>query len=203
MGNFLSLDAVNVALVFVVPGYIISAFRAHFITGQKVSGPDYYVRLLTLSAVNFIMAGWTIYLAIAWDAGPVPRLFVWLFVLGISPMFIGIVSGLSSKREWLRKIYSRLGLSPLHVIPTSWEYQFSTLTESWILVVLKDGTKFAGLWGGRSFASSRPDERDLLIEQVFEIPDDGGPWTSTNKSVFIASGEIRTIEFVPTDRSES
>jgi hypothetical protein len=200
MGNFLSLDAIYIALVFVVPGYIISSFRAHFITGQRLDGPDYLVRLLTLSALNFTLSGWAIYLALAWDTEPVTRTFVWLFVLAVSPVLIGIVSGLGSKQEWLRRVYSRFGLSPLHIIPTSWEYKFSNLTESLVLVVLKDGTMFAGYWGGKSFASSRPEERDLLIEQVYEIQKDG-PWTPTNKSVFIGSGEIRTIEFIPVERN--
>ncbi|MER8427641.1 DUF6338 family protein [Mesorhizobium sp. M1403] len=201
MGNFLSLDAIYVALVFVMPGYIIASFRAHFITGNRLDGPDYFVRLLTLSALNFTLSGWAIYLAIAWDVGVEMRLAVWLFVLLVSPAVIGFISGIGSKAEWLRSIYGWFRLSPLHIIPTSWEYQFSTLRETWVYVVLKDGTTFAGYWGSRSFASSRPEERDLLIEQVFEVPDDG-PWTPTNKSVLIASGEIRTVEFTPIERNK-
>lgn len=200
MGNFLSLDAVNVALVFIVPGYIISTFRAHFITGQKLGGTDYLIRLLSLSTVNFTISGWTIYLAVAWNSDPIVRALVWLLVLGISPAIIGLISGLASKREWLRRIYGRLGLQPIHIIPTSWEYKFSTLNASWLLVVLKDDTKFAGYWSGKSFASSQPDERDLLIEQIFDIPEIG-PWIPTNKSVFIGPGEIKTIEFIPVERS--
>lgn len=200
MGNFLSLDAIYVALVFIVPGYIISSFRAHFITGHRLDGADYFVCLLTLSAVNFTLSGWTIYLALAWEAGPVVRALLWLFVLAVSPALIGFISGLGSKAGYIRYLYGSLGLSPLHIVPTSWEYQFSTLQEAWVYVVLKDGTTFAGYWGGKSFASSRPEEHDLLIEQVFEVPEDG-PWTSTAKSVLIASGEIRTVEFTPIERS--
>jgi hypothetical protein len=199
MGNLLSLDALNIAIVFIVPGYIISTFRGHFISGQKISGADYTVRLLTLSALNFTVSGWAIYLAIAWDSNPALRAIIWLIVLGISPMALGVLSGLASKREWLRKIYAYLGLGPLHVIPTSWEYQFSNMIEAWVFVVLKDETKFAGYWGGRSFASSQSDERDLLIEKVYDVPEDG-PWIPTNKSLFIAAGEILTIEFIPVER---
>nr|WP_029926232.1 DUF6338 family protein [Ochrobactrum sp. UNC390CL2Tsu3S39] len=197
MENFLSLDAIYVALVFLVPGYVISSCRSHFITGQKLDGHDYLVRLLTLSALNFLLSGWTIYLAIAWEWSPELRVFLWVLVLGICPAIIGIISGLSSKAGWLRNVYGWMGFSPVHVVPTSWEYQFSSLIEAWVLVVLKDGTTFAGYWGGKSFASSRSDERDLLIERVYEVPETG-PWTATNKSVLISGGEIRTIEFTPT-----
>lgn len=198
MGNFLSLDAIYIAFVFVVPGYIISCFRAHFVTGRKPTRPDYFVRLLTLSALNFTISGWAIYLAFAWDTGPVARTLVWLFVLGVSPVAIGIISGMGSQREWPRNLYGWIGLSPLHYIPTSWDYQFSKQAAWWVLVVLKNDTKFAGYWSGKSFASSEPEERDVLIEQVFEIPDEG-PWTPTNKSVLITSGEIRSIEFIPAE----
>jgi hypothetical protein len=43
-------------------------------------------------------------------------------------------------------------------------------------------------------ASHDTNERDLLIEQVFEVPDIG-PWKSTAKSLLIMAGEIQTIEF--------
>ena len=57
------------------------------------------------------------------------------------------------------------------------------------------------MWAGRSFASDDRTERDLLIEQVFEIPD-AGAWVSTSKSILIMAGEIQTIEFIPQERIE-
>ncbi len=70
-----------------------------------------------------------------------------------------------------------------------------------MLVKLKCGTQFAGWWAGSSFASDDKADRDLLIEQVFEVPD-AGPWKPTDKSVLIMAGEIQTIEFTPEDRNE-
>ncbi|RWM10449.1 DUF6338 family protein [Mesorhizobium sp.] len=200
MGNFLSLDAVYVAFVFVVPGYIISSFRAHFITGQRLDGPDYFVRLLTLSALNFALSGWVIYLVVNSSSDAKVRALAWGFVLLAAPAIIGFAIGVTSKAGWLRKMYGWFGLSPIHVIPTAWDYQFSTMCGSWVFVVLKDDTTFAGYWSDRSFASSRPDERDLLIERVFEVGDNGA-WTPTNKSVLICASEIRTIEFTPAERN--
>ena len=52
--------------LFIVPGYIISIFRAHFLVGQKAKGVDYSIKLITLSALNFLVSGWMIYLALAW-----------------------------------------------------------------------------------------------------------------------------------------
>lgn len=201
MDGFLSLDAIYVALIFIVPGYIISFFRAHFVTGKELDGYMYVVHLITLSCLNFVIFGWAIYIATAWDISPEIRSIVWIFVLAAAPALIGFLSGVSSKKDWLRRIYAQIGLSPIHVVPTSWDYHFSGLSQSWVLVVLKDGTQFAGYWGGKSFASSDFKERDLFIEHVFEIPDTG-PWTPTTKSVLICAGEIRSIEFTPIERKQ-
>ncbi|MBZ9940157.1 DUF6338 family protein [Mesorhizobium sp. BR1-1-13] len=95
---FLSLDAVYVAFVFVVPGYIISSFRAHFVTGQRLDGPDYFVRLLTLSALNFALSGWVIYLAVNSSSDAKVRALAWGFVLLAAPAIIGFASGVTSKQ---------------------------------------------------------------------------------------------------------
>lgn len=70
------------------------------------------------------------------------------------------------------------------------------MEESWVLVVLKDGTKFAGLSGSSSFMSSDPNERDFYLQQIYEIAPDK-TWHATESSLLICSGEIRTIEFWP------
>jgi hypothetical protein len=65
-----------------------------------------------------------------------------------------------------------------------------------VLVVLKDGTKFGGRFGAQSFASSDGKERDVYIEQVYEI-DKYDLWTPSDQGVLILASEIRTIEFWP------
>lgn len=197
--NMFSLDAVYISLIFIVPGYITYWIRSNFVTGRQLAGHEYYVHLLTLSAVNFVLFGWVAYLALAWDAAPIKRVFTWVFVLAVAPALIGFVSAFATNAGWLRKIYGRLGLSPVHVIPTAWDYSFSKLGETWVYVVLKNDTTFAGYWGEASFASSVSGERDILIEKVYTVSGDGS-WNPTNRSVLIASGEICTIEFIPVER---
>jgi hypothetical protein len=194
MEGLVSLDAVYVALVFLVPGYLVWVLRGHFVVVRKTDGPEFYLHLLALSAVNFALSGWTIYLAIAWEAHATVRALLWLTVIVISPAALGVLSGLATRHEWLTKAYQRLKLHPMHSIPNAWDYQFSRDEESWALVMLKDGTRYAGIWQHGSFASTDPAERDLLLTSVHDIPDDG-PWSPNGKSVYIAAGEIQTIEF--------
>lgn len=118
-------------------------------------------------------------------------------VIALVPAGLGILSGIATRKEWIHRLYQRAGFEPLHYIPNAWDFLFGRHEEQWALVVLKDDTKYAGKWTSGSFASTDPLERDLLLVDVHNIPDDG-PWQPTGKSVYIAAGEIRTIELTPT-----
>jgi Family of unknown function (DUF6338) len=125
-----------------------------------------------------------------------------MVVIILIPAIAGIASGVCNQRDYFRKIYHHFNFEPIHTVPSAWDYKFSKSPGEWVLVKLKDGTQFAGWWAGQSFASDDRTERDLLIEQVFEVPQ-SGPWKSTSKSLLIMAGEIQTIEFTPHNRNES
>jgi hypothetical protein len=196
-----SLDAVYIALVFIVPGFVIRAVRAQFIIEQDRTQADQVLRFFTYGAINFALSGWVIYLTIAYSADAAFRAMAWTIVLLIAPCLIGITSAYCSQREVMTGLYRIMGLKPIHVVPWSWDYKFASIKQSWLLVTLKSGDRFSGFWAGDSFASTDPKERDLLIEKVYEVPEQG-PWTATDRSVLIAAGEIRTIEFIPYKESK-
>ena len=50
----------------------------------------------------------------------------------------------------------------------------------WVLVTLKDGTRFAGYCGPQSFITSDPAERDMYIEQIYDLDADH-QWVSVGK----------------------
>lgn len=201
MEGLAKIDAIYIALVFIVPGYVFLSFRNQFVAGQGKIGKDQILSYLTLSGVNFALCGWIIYAAYSNDCGVPIKAASWMLVIIIIPAGAGIFTGVASQRDLVRKLYHRLKLEPIHAVPSAWDYKFSKSPGEWVLVKLKDGTQFAGWWAGRSFASDDRTERDLLIEQVFEVPDTG-PWKPTAKSLLIMAGEIQTIEFTPQQRNE-
>ena len=77
------------------------------------------------------------------------------------------------------------------------------MTEQWVLVTLKDGTRFAGFCGSDSFMSSDPSERDIYIQQVYDVDDDNNWSSSAEKALLIIADEIQTIEFWPYVLQES
>lgn len=198
MGSLTDFDTVFVAMAFCVPGYVYLVVRGHIVPGHRVRGTESLITLLSISTVNFMLWAWAVYLVVGSDEVPewtTPA--IWTFAILVSPAIMGILSGLSTKFGWLKKIYLFLKLHPIDIIPTSWDYAFSKREPCYVIVTLDNGGTFAGLWGARSFASDEPTERDIYIEKVCKI-DKKGAWTATDRSVLIKGEHIRSIEFVPT-----
>src|SRR3546814_4464696 len=121
----------------------------------------------------------------------------WLLVILVGPAVLGVLSGYNTQRGWLRRLFQHAGLQPVHVMPTAWDWQFSRLAGSnWVLVTMQDGSTVAGLFGGQSFASSDPAERDIYIEQVYDYTADG-EWhcARPGHSILVMRDEIRFVEF--------
>jgi hypothetical protein len=201
MEGLTKIDAIYIALVFIVPGYVFLSLRNQFIAGHSKVGKDQILSYVTLSGVNFAAFGWIIYAAYKNDFGVPTMALSWMLVIILIPATGGVLAGAINRRELMRGLYHWLKLEPVHTIPSAWDYKFSRSPGEWVLVKLKNGTEFAGWWGSQSFAADGYIDRDLLIERVFEVPD-SGPWTSTAKSMLIMAGEISTIEFTPNVRSE-
>jgi len=69
------------------------------------------------------------------------------------------------------------------------------MKERWVLVALKNGVSFAGLYGRESFAASSPEERDLDLQWINDINEDGTWSVAGEKGVLITADEVSTIEF--------
>ena len=82
-------------------------------------------------------------------------------------------------------------------MPTGWDWIFSRTEECYVIVTLKDGTEVAGYFGTNSMASSDPDRRDIYLEKVYKIPEDGGIWEIVDGSlgIHIDGSEIALVEF--------
>jgi hypothetical protein len=197
--TFTSFDAVFFTVAFLVPGFIWESVLHLFVRRREDRGDRVWIRFLTLSAFNYAFWSWLIYLLFL-RAGVLeqPRVaaFAWSFILLVSPVAFGVITGLLSQRAIVRRLLARYGVYTVHPIPTAWDYVFSHLTGSWVLVTIADGSTVAGVFSARSFASSDAAERDLFLEQLYEVEDDG-PWQPVpmNCGVWIRGDAIRAIEF--------
>lgn len=119
-----------------------------------------------------------------------------LLLYAVVPTVLGL--GLASARQngWEYLIGRKLGLQFAHHIPAAWDFTFSRLGRgTFILVTLANGSEIAGLMGAGSFASSSKEERDLLIEEVWNVGDDGTWMPATPKrSILLCGKDIRHVE---------
>ena len=187
---------------FLVPGIVILFVRSHFVTTKIMTGEN----AISYAAVSLL------YHALALPALGVfmpdhvsdyGRLFVWFLYLAVVPALFGVALGVNVQKDLLRRALRRIGLNPIHAIPTAWDWKFGRMTGEWVLVTLRNGTRFAGYCGPDSFVSSDPDNRDLYIQWVYDIDDDSEWRPRGENGVLIAAGEISTIEFWPAEPKEA
>lgn len=197
MPNLISLDNLYLILAFVVPGLIALFVRAQFVTGRSPPHTAAMLSYMTISAIYYALA--LPFAASVWQPTEpgTPEPLAWFGLVFVGPAVFGLLLGINIQQGLLRRILRWCGLNPVHVMPTAWDWKFGGMKEQWVLVTLKDGTRFAGFCGKNSFMSSDPAERDLYIQWIYDI-DDCNNWSSRgDNSVLIAASEIRTIEFWP------
>jgi len=194
-----TLDAVIYSIMFLLPGYVFSSTYHMFVPSAREDSATFFLRYLLFSFLNFCLWFWLIHLVV--DSGiisdsPFVAILVSIEIVIISPTLLAIGAAWLSQRGVLMSLLERLGLRPMHAIPASWDYLFGGLRQvTWMLVTLKDGEKIAGMFGPHSFASSDPEERDLFLEDVYTIDDDG-VWhrSSPDAAILISGSEIKCIE---------
>lgn len=163
---------------FLVPGFVWCSMVAMLVPQKGEQSQISFLRFLTFSCVNYAFWSWLIYLLIKsefFTDHVVRSAIAWGLIILISPVVLGLITGHFSQSETVLRFLRRLGLNPIHPIPTAWDYKFgNTIGPAWVLVTMKDGSKVAGLFGTRSFASSDAADRGSLYSRSISRH---GRWT--------------------------
>lgn len=189
-------EKLRLFLLFAVPGIVALYVRSQFLTGRMPPIAEGIVAYVTLSliyhaAIFPILNSLYLEPVVGW------RWIAWFILLFILPALLGALLGANVRKGWTKGLLTRVGINTVHPVNAAWDWYFGGCKECWVLVVLKDGTKWAGYLGQRSFMSSDPSERDILIENVYELDSKTDAWTPRPSSVWIAHGEIQSLEFWP------
>src|ERR1700686_2989340 len=134
MDGLTKIDAIYVALVFIVPGFVFLSLRNQFVVGQAKLGKEQLLSYVTISGVNFALCGWIIYAAYQNNFGVPAKAASWILVIIVIPALAGIVIGVCNQRDYVRRVFHWLKLTPAHSIPSAWYYKFSKSSVKWILV---------------------------------------------------------------------
>ncbi len=203
MPDLKSLDNLYLILGFLVPGLIALFVRSQFVTGRRPPHAAALLSYLTVSVIYYALALPFADSVMAIQAPGYPKALAWFGLVFAGPALFGLLLGINIQQGLLRRFLRWCRLNPVHVMPTAWDWKFGGMREQWVLVTLKDGTRFAGFCGQNSFMSSDPAERDIYIQWIYDI-DENNKWSARGENgVFIAAGEISTIEFWPYNPQET
>jgi hypothetical protein len=195
-------DLFFIVAVF-VPGFIYRIVLANFVpVKQGRSNEVLMLGLLTATAVNYALCSPLIYLLLngmLFASSPTGQAAMWFVVVGVVPVFLALVSAYSVQRDWAVRIFRRLRLRSINPIPTGWDWIFGRTEPCYMVVKLRDGTEIAGYFGARSMASSDAASRDIFIEKVYRIRDEG-PWQLVERSngIWVDGSQISSVEFQKT-----
>ena len=184
-----------------VPGFIGSGVFSVFVPTRAHREKEILrLRYLTATAFNYAICSPLIYLLLVGELFPastVGQALTWFVVVFAAPALLGALAAWIVQRDGLARFFGWLGLRTISPIPTGWDWIFSTTDPCFVLITLTDGTEIAGYFGRQSMASSDPSRRDIFIELVYTVPDDGGPWQEAEGSLgmHVDGAHIAYIEF--------
>lgn len=193
----------------VVPGVIIVFVRSQFVKGKILPYPAGFLSYLTVSTVYWlvllVLIFPTVMLILDYTEAhyfitPVNE-FKALICVVVVPILVGLIAGWVATKGYVYKILYFLKLNPIHPTPTAWEWCFSETVEQFVLITLKNGVQFGGILGADCFASSDIENQDIYISEIYEI-DAQNKWIPQGRGVFLSSGEVTSVEFIPIKEEE-
>jgi hypothetical protein len=192
-------------ILFLMPGFVADWTMSLFIPKSGFGDRQMILRYLTLSSLSYALGiplialfnfmnwlqGWTLFVLA----------FALIFVL---PVAIGLIVSYGyyhrSLNSLLLKVSGAFNLRPLPSMPNAWDDVFFRISQSegvWLIVALKDGEFFGGWFGGKSFASTNPEDRDIYIEKIFQI-DKSGAWHDTTRptGILVKLDNVKHIQVI-------
>lgn len=192
-----SLEVVFLTTIFILPGFIVNSIVDKTNPPKKYSESIYFLKCLAYSVVNCACWSWLYIIAFRELSKHIYILFLLLVAITIiGATFIAIAISMLKYKDVVGKILRRVKLNPTHSIPSAWDYFFSQLEPSFVVITMIDGNILRGWYSGESFSSSDYEERDIYVENGYKL-DDEGNWIfdEESKGFYIPKDQIRCIEF--------
>lgn len=110
--SFGTINAVLLAIAFLVPGFILSSILAITFRRRSRSAADLTLQYLTFSCVNYGLWSWLIAMMIQgnWlDRAPLPTSFLVFGILFVSPIVLGLIASWLCRSERMHWVLSAFG----------------------------------------------------------------------------------------------
>ncbi|CAM6751292.1 DUF6338 family protein [Enterobacter hormaechei] len=181
-------------VLFIMPGFISMRVYRLFHPAPDNDTSKILIDVVSYSCINYSFLLIPIYLIEingVFFTHPFLYYLFYFLVLIIIPVLLPI---LLLKARQSPRIRQKLP----HPMARAWDYFFSTNQCCWVLVTLKNGKKYGGLYSYNSFATSRPEPEQLYLEKHWALDEEGDfdhELTDT-LGILILTNEIESVEFI-------
>lgn len=188
------------AVAFVIPGSIVTSITRRVIPKGENEYNTKILEYFIYSFFNFFIWSILIYNIYSnidcWKEHYVLLWLVMFIIIFLSPTVIALVIIFIAQKDVIKKICTHFNLASVDIEPSAWDFKFKNISSEWVIVTLKDDNIIAGFLGSDSYISQNEKERDIYINEVFEI-DKNNKWTKKKNTdgILIKAEEIKSIEF--------
>lgn len=178
-------------VLFAVPGIVSIKIYGLLFPGSEREGNELLIDAITYSCTNFLGFG-ILALVIGVPVFPISlskAFFLLSAYLLICPWCLAVAWRLIRYHPWVLKF------AP-HPARSAWDFVFAQRKPSWIKVTLRDGTKIAGLYSTKSFATSASCPKEIFLQESWLLNDAHGFHRAKIKTegILILSSEIIYLE---------
>lgn len=189
--EILDQNKILLFIFFVTPGFVFLRLYEIFFPSEK-SASQQVINLVSHSVINYALLSVPIVLFLnsIYKDDQFYLMLFGSFCIFIFPALLAIFVKCMRQTQFLQNHMP-------HPVDSSWNYYFSRREQCYLVVLLKDGSKVAGFFGGNSFASNTPGPIHLYVEKEWLLNDDGSFDREVNgsKGFLLLSTDIIKLEF--------
>lgn len=181
-------------VLFIMPGFISLKIYSLFHPTADRDTSKVLIDVVSYSCINYAFLLIPIYLVETnrvYLSHPILYYVFYFFVLMVLPVILPILLLFLRRCHFIRKFLP-------HPTGRPWDYFFSTNQCCWVLVTLKNGKKYGGLYGFESFASSSPEPEQIYLEKHWALDEEGDfdHELQDTLGIVILTNEIESVEFI-------
>lgn len=198
--NFFNIEVIELVILFFVPGFISIKIYDLLVPTEKRDFSKSILEVISYSSFNFAIL-FPVLILINQESFYTEHR-IQYFILTVLVIFVfPIIWAIGLKILLFSKF---LKGKIIHPTPKAWDYFFNLGKPFWVLVHLKKGCLIGGLYGGKSFASSFPNEQDLYLEEVWRTNQKGEFTERIDQTggMLIKDQEMEYLEFFKTSEVE-
>ncbi len=171
MGRILEPQTLVLFLFFVVPGFITVRTYDLIVPSERRNFGESFIDIIAYSFVVLAISVWPFLWVVNHQGSLSTGLYYLLFALTLVLVFFITPVGVAMLYHWVRTrdYFKDKVVQPS---PTGWDWFFGGVPTCYVLFHLKSEEVVGGFYGGKSSASSYPQEQQVYVEEIWDLNDD-------------------------------